>query len=438
MIKLLLYIITTILASFYLFPVYFQFLPSINTKMAMAAIGLVLFGVRLARNSVSKYTDNGFLVLTLWALGISLASFLSMTINSTNDSSFLRYVISMWVWMGGAYLLINIIKGVHGHVGVRLISNYLIAVCTIQCILAIIFNYYPDIDQRICGVLGNEGDTYMRGDTGDRLHGFGAALDVAGLKFAAIITIISSISLKIRGKTSILQFVIYLTCLGIIVIFGDMISRTTIVGFGIALVVWLISFINGNFPKLLASTFIYSCVVTILISIVLYNTNDTMRSNLRFGFEGFFSLAERGEWQTNSNEDLKKMVVFPNNFHTWIIGDGYAANPNQAEGDSYYIGPTYHGFYKGTDIGYCRFIFYFGLIGTLTFIFYFVSATEICIKRMPQWKILFLCLLALNFIGWCKVSTDIFVVFAPFLCITREDDEEAENFYNQHVFESTS
>ena len=49
---------------------------------------------------------------------------------------------------------------------------------------------------------------------------------------------------------------------------------------------------------------------------------------------------------------------------------------------------------------------------------------------MPQWSILFLCLLAINLIGWCKVSTDIFVVFAPFLCLTREDETEAENFYD--------
>lgn len=427
--RFFLYIITTVLASFYLFPVYFKVLPSVNTKMAMAGIGLMLLGYRLAKNRVSKYLDNGFLILTLWAIAISLASLLTMSLNSTNDSSFLRYVISMWVWMGGAYLFINVIRGVHGHVGVRLVSNYLIAVCTVQCILAIIFSFNPTLDQAVCGVLGGE-ETYLSGDTGDRLHGFGASLDVAGLKFAAAITIIACLVTRIHSKNILLQFFIYLSCLFTIVVFGDMISRTTIIGFGIATIVWIVRIFSGNFPTKLLSPLIYSILGAILLSVVLYNTNDKMRDNMRFGFEGFFSLAEHGEWRSNSNEDLKSMIVWPDNLRTWLIGDGYAANPNNADGDSYYTGPTFHGFYMGTDIGYCRFIFYFGLLGTVIFIMYFVTATRICINRMPQWSILFLCLLAINLIGWCKVSTDIFVVFAPFLCLTREDETEAENFYD--------
>ena len=27
-----------------------------------------------------------------------------------------------------------------------------------------------------------------------------------------------------------------------------------------------------------------------------------------------------------------------------------------------------------------------------------------------------------NFIGWFKVATDIFLVFAPFLCVSKEDN----------------
>lgn len=44
-------------------------------------------------------------------------------------------------------------------------------------------------------------------------------------------------------------------------------------------------------------------------------------------------------------------------------------------------------------------------------------------KNLPKYKMLFFMLLLLNMILWFKVSTDIFLVFAPFLLITEEDDE---------------
>lgn len=42
-------------------------------------------------------------------------------------------------------------------------------------------------------------------------------------------------------------------------------------------------------------------------------------------------------------------------------------------------------------------------------------------KHTRQYKSMFLFMLMLNLIIWCKVSTDIFLAFAPFLCL---DDVE--------------
>ena len=124
------------------------------------------------------------------------------------------------------------------------------------------------------------------------------------------------------------------------------------------------------------------------------------------------------------------MIVFPDNLKTWLIGDAYAANPSDSQGewfDPYYIGPSFHGFYMQTDIGYCRYIFYFGVIGLLLYMGYFLKIYQILAERFPQWKMIFFSILLINFIGWTKVSSDLFVVFAPFLCISKEDDEEIKN-----------
>ena len=79
-----------------------------------------------------------------------------------------------------------------------------------------------------------------------------------------------------------------------------------------------------------------------------------------------------------------------------------------------------------TDVGYLRFIFYFGIFGLLAFISFFISITRGCMKKFPAQSLLFLFFLAVNMAGWFKVSTDIFLVFAPFLLISREENEEAD------------
>ena len=164
--------------------------------------------------------------------------------------------------------------------------------------------------------------------------------------------------------------------------------------------------------------------MALLIIVPLYNVSPTFKANTRFAFEGFFSLAEKGRWEVHSNEILKNMYVFPDNLKSWLIGDGYIENPIKT--DSYYTGKVIGGYYMGTDVGYLRFIFYFGILGLLSFIYYFIAITKNCMKMFPAQKLLFLLFLAVNMIGWLKVSTDVFLVFAPFLLISKEENEAAE------------
>ena len=109
---------------------------------------------------------------------------------------------------------------------------------------------------------------------------------------------------------------------------------------------------------------------------------------------------------------------------TWIIGDGYFADPHRT--DPYFTGISYSAFYMGIDAGYLRFIYYFGVIGLATFIIYFFKVAKKCIDNSCGYKVMFIFLLFVNFIVWIKVSTDIFLIFAPFLCINREENEASD------------
>ena len=432
MYKYLVHIISVILTSFYFFPIETVFLPGMNTKMALAGIGLLILGKRLAQRRDAGINKN-FFVLSLLALGISLISLLTMTINNTPDASFLTYFVSMWVWMGGAYTVVRWLDTAYGYVNVRLVCNQLIAVCVIQCLIAWTKDVYPPLQAWVDSFVG--GEAFMGNTKEARLSGIGAALDVAGLRFSAVSVMIGYILSKVE-ELSHKQVVTYLASFLIIAVIGNMMSRTTTVGVGLALVYWIYSTNLLSLKQNIKNQKLWFwlggilCVI-IPVFIYLYFANDTFYKNIRFGFEGFFSLWETGEWQTSSNDILlEHMVVFPDNWVTWLIGDGYAANPMDKTLSSfgpYYTGPIYHGYYKGTDIGYLRYIFYFGLVGTFVFSLFMWRSAWACIHRFKNYKMMFLMILLVNYIGWFKVSTDIFLVFAIFLVLSKEDDGQTDN-----------
>lgn len=432
MYKYLVHIISVILTSFYFFPIETVFLPGVNTKMALAGFGLLILGKRLAQRRDAGINKD-FFVLSLLALGISLISLLTMTINNTPDASFLTYFVSMWVWMGGAYTVVRWLDTAYGYVNVCLVCNQLIAVCVIQCLIAWTKDVYPPLQTWVDSFVG--GEAFMGNTKEARLSGIGAALDVAGLRFSAVSVMIGYILSKVE-ELSHKQVVTYLASFLIIAVIGNMMSRTTTVGVGLALVYWIYSTNLFSLKQNIKNQKLWLwlggilCVV-IPVFIYLYFANDTFYKNIRFGFEGFFSLWETGKWQTNSNDILLNMVVFPDNWVTWLLGDGYAANPLDKDNpDPYYTGPIYHGYYMGTDIGYLRYIFYFGLMGTMIFILFMWKSAWSCIKKFKDYKIMFLMILLVNYVGWLKVSTDIFLVFALFLVFSSKDKE---NFDEQNM-----
>ena len=422
--KLLSYIkypILLIVTSFFFFPFEFTFLPGINTKMLLAAMGLVLFVARAAA-SRSASLDRDFFVLIVFASIVSLSGIISVVYNATTDLSYASYVVSFFVWMGGAYFVVSSIRFLHGKVTPLMVINYLAAICVVQCVIALLISRNPLVKDIVDSFLG--GDGFM-GKLENRMYGIGCALDVAGLKFSCVLVAISFVVMNGLCQPK-LQTTIYWIAYLVIAVVGNMIGRTTSVGVVVSLIYILVHCIFYGYREFLKShvlPLLLLMVVLLPLLIYLYNNSPKTREDLRFGFEGFFSLAETGRWETNSNNRLSDMFVLPDNPKTWIIGDGYFDNP--------YSDPNFNGdnpteFYKGTDVGYLRFIFYFGVIGLISFIVFFLVVFWECATRHRKYAILFLMILTINYIVWVKVSSDIFLIFSLFLCIPSESDEGTE------------
>ena len=79
------------------------------------------------------------------------------------------------------------------------------------------------------------------------------------------------------------------------------------------------------------------------------------------------------------------MWIWPEDQRTWLIGSGLFDN-----------------FVYSTDIGYCRFILYCGLIGFSVFAFLFVYLGAAFALKEPKYRLMFLIFMLLTFVFGLK------------------------------------
>ena len=94
--------LTVIVSSMYLFPFEFSFLPGMNTKMLLGGLGLIILTIQLAKKQ-DALIDYNIFSLSVIAILISLTALFSVTLNATAETSYVTYIVSMWVWASGAY-----------------------------------------------------------------------------------------------------------------------------------------------------------------------------------------------------------------------------------------------------------------------------------------------------------------------------------------------
>ena len=396
-------LLNCIVVSFFMFPVGLFFLPEqVNTKMIIAAFGIVAFFVECSRKrslSVSKPV----LISAILAVIFSVWCLFTATVNGTSDNTYAMYWLSFATWLGGAYGVCWLIRETEGRLNLDNLTFYLALVCLLQCILALLIDNNPAF-QRFIDSIFVQGQAFNH--KVNRLYGIGAALDVAGVRFSVVLVMMAH-QMSAYGK--VLEnrklTVFYFVSFAFILIVGSIIARTTWAGAALGLIYMGVSYLRldrGNITARQTSFwFIFAGIVflSVLISAWFYNSSPDFRNNLRFGFEGFFNWVENGVFRTDSTDKLNgNMWIWPTDTRTWAIGTGIFGD-----------------FAFGTDIGYCRFTLYCGLIGLVLFSIFFIYNGLSIASVFPDARFLSNLLIALTFIVWMKVATDIFFIYALLL-----------------------
>lgn len=210
----------------------------------------------------------------------------------------------------------------------------------------------------------------------------------------------------------------------VIAVLGNIMSRTTTVGLLLAVVYIIIKNFSFNIQLTASKLRMVTTVIIVAfgLSIFLYygyNHLPMVKYYMEYGFEAFFNYANSGEFTTSSTDKLQLMVVWPDNIKTWLIGDGWFDNPNDPGS-----------FYKYTDVGYLRLIFYCGSIGLAIFMLFFAYCTYALIRKWRVEALLFTFMFVLALVVWVKISTDIFCVYVLLMLLEKQGDSIQEKLFS--------
>ena len=396
--------ITAVALSFFVFPVEFTFLPSaLNSKMIMAGWGIVVFLYRCIRERRVEIPRIIFISGLLAAL-FSLWCLIAVTLTETYNMEYVSYIKSFLTWVFGALGACAVMKFCTGKDDLPTLTKYLAIVCVSQCILALLFDNVP-FTVSLANRLFFTGSDFYR--SGGRLFGIGCALDVAGVRFSAILLLVAhQIATNAQLGEKNLSIVTMLLVFLITTLVGAMISRTTVVGAALGLAYMAVAnmkVMRGGYVSSRQVRVFLVGVVTLLVAgalaVYLYQSSQMFYENVRFGFEGFFNWVETGEFRTGSTDHLQTMWVWPTTPRGWWIGEGIVGV-----------------FQTNSDIGYCNFILYCGLIGMVIYSLYYIY-NHLCLnEKYNHFLLMSLLMVALTFIIWAKVQTDSFFMDALLFC----------------------
>ena len=403
--------------SFYMFPFMFTFLPSeiFNTKNLMAGFGVVVFVFDSIRKRSMMFSDYTLISLMLASL-FSVWCLFSVTRANTYEMDYANYVQSFIIWLAGAYGVCFLLRARYNEVNLELVTRYLALVGVFQCVTAVMVDNFSFAESLVDKIMYQPGDYYK---VNHRMYGLGAALDPGGIRFSVIQIMIAhdfAANEKVRNNRPLQA--LDLIAFAIILIIGSVISRTTLVGsaLGIAyMIIGILRMRRGGFvtTKMIQSFFWFFMVLAgiIAFAIYFYRSSETFQEYLRFGFEAFFNWVETGDFHTSSTDILtQEMWIWPSDMETWIVGRG-----------------TYGVFENNTDIGYCNFTFYCGLVGVVIFSIFFLYCHFVMNSKFRHFHLVAWLLVALTFIVWFKVTTDIFFIDALLFCIDPDPEiQEAE------------
>ncbi len=346
----------------------------------------------------------------LYSFIILVAISVSLVLNGSSDDQTVKQALSSMMYVFGALIITAGLRKIAGQDAFGTLLKWTLIVAAVQAVLSLFLFFNKELQASVIAFIG--------GDMGDHMLHFSAVRLIAIAKgqmqygnMAVFYGIASFITMLWMGRTSsivpkILFFLFFVA--------GILSARSYLLVLGVGLFVLFL--LNAKKKGIARS--IYYCMIGLFILTAVtiagmkYLENSEYKETYEWAFEVFLNMAENGSLETESTEVMKSMYVFPEKVSTWIIGDGRLANPDDT-------------FYMHTDIGYLRYLYCCGIIGSLLIYYVQIRYCRIAsaLTDNRDYKYLFGFILLWAFIYLTKEiynTAQWMTLFTAALCIDKE------------------
>ncbi len=324
----------------------------------------------------NKLVFNPFLVkckvikVLRYPLLMALLSLIGMMVNSITDFTFIYFPIQIIYLLILSFCIFQIINYYYKKIDYYVITKYYLSCLILQSVIAIIMFVNEPIRDFLFDFQGFVLDErVIQMFLGVRLLGLGCFYFGGGVLYGLGLILLIPIILRYRDNQSLLKLILLYLYLFVV---GCFFARTCMIGFAISILL-LISYIFKSKLRLRTITvvtqfFIWTGLLTISL-ISIYVSSPKLQEEygkiIDFGFEAFINLSENGNLSTKSSDGLQEehLKILPESIKTYLIGDS-----RWMDGEHYY---------KGSDVGYTRLLFFFGIGGIILFLLYQYSVFSI-------------------------------------------------------------
>lgn len=394
---------------FYIYAVPFVFLP-VSTRVMFGIFGFIILVIKVLQYKVELTLNKQLFYFLILLFLILFVALISIGMNQTSDIEFIKYPISMVTILFASYFVAKVLSKFYRKLDFQTVSLLMINVILIQSILAFIMFLVPELRDFLLGIQKISPDDIERmPDFFEfRIIGFGTMFFGAGIISGFGLILIGALLrfYKLNTKQTILLSIKFL----FILVVGMMMARTTLIGGLLGLILIFmpknlkitISMFKKRFLFILNIIFI-PIVLMIILFFLVPKIGETLEPLFNFAFEIFINYFEKGSAESASTSQLQNMYIFPETIQTWIIGDGYWANPYGA------------GYYMSTDVGYLRLIYYFGLLGLFVYLLMQLTIIKNSFEQKLLIYTIFLYLLILNLKGFTDLVSICLVFYFALL-----------------------
>ena len=354
-------------------------------------LGFVFFVFEVVKKGLArKYFYYFFLI----AISVVLASF-SYIYNVDSDLFYVKenLILSLILFFS-AFSIKKIYKLYDVDFNFKNVVFFASIALAVQLIFSLCVNFLPSLFNVVIKIVNIDGlsSDALQDFSEARLVGIGASFFASGIINSFFLILLSyNINFNCERRNYFLLLTLYL----IISITGILFSRTTIIG------ILLSSLFFLNYRNLFKVSLVL--VPSVILLFVYVRGLAESNSQIAFGLDFLFNFED--SQASSSFDGLKEMYeILPDSLKTWILGDAkYKIVSDKGEFLEYY---------KNTDVGYFRVIFYNGLIGLL----FFLLMTFYLLKKSFYFSrflifLLLICFLSLNLKGVANIYFFCFLFF---------------------------